>query len=97
MTERPDRPAHAPGTPPSADSRPANPAAASSDSANPPAKRPAGSKSSVTQDVAVIQAARAKAAARKRSNCQQELEVLIRARYPLIYLVSWEEERVERI
>ena len=27
---------------------------------------------------------------------QQELEVLIRARYPIIYLVSWEEERVEQ-
>ena len=26
----------------------------------------------------------------------QELEVLIRARYPIIYLVSWEEERVEQ-
>lgn len=26
----------------------------------------------------------------------EELEVLIRARYPLIYVVSWEEERVER-
>ncbi len=27
---------------------------------------------------------------------QDELEVLIRARYPIIYVVSWEEERVER-
>ncbi|HTN02994.1 AAA family ATPase [Planctellipticum variicoloris] len=27
---------------------------------------------------------------------REELEVLIRARYPLIYVVSWEEERVER-
>jgi AAA+ superfamily predicted ATPase len=26
--------------------------------------------------------------------CQDELEVLIRARYPIIYVVSWEEERV---
>ena len=26
----------------------------------------------------------------------QELETLIRARYPVIYVVSWEEERVER-
>src|SRR6516162_409384 len=25
-----------------------------------------------------------------------ELEVLIRARYPIIYVVSWEEERVEQ-
>ena len=29
-------------------------------------------------------------------NVQDELEVLIRARYPIIYVVSWEEERVER-
>ncbi|MBC7966233.1 MAG: hypothetical protein H7Z17_09950, partial [Fuerstia sp.] len=27
---------------------------------------------------------------------QQELDVLIRARYPIVYVVSWEEERVER-
>jgi AAA+ superfamily predicted ATPase len=27
---------------------------------------------------------------------QRELEVLIRARYPLLYVVSWEEERVEQ-
>jgi len=27
----------------------------------------------------------------------EELEVLIRARYPIIYLVSWEEERVEQL
>src|SRR5262245_1293996 len=27
---------------------------------------------------------------------QQELDVLIRARYPIVYVVTWEEERVER-
>jgi hypothetical protein len=26
---------------------------------------------------------------------EQELEVLIRARYPILYIVSWEERRVE--
>ncbi len=31
----------------------------------------------------------------RRLSPQQELEVLIRARYPIIYVVSWEEERVE--
>ncbi len=31
------------------------------------------------------------------SSAQQELEVLIRARYPIIYVVSWEEERVEKL
>jgi AAA+ superfamily predicted ATPase len=29
-------------------------------------------------------------------SAQEELEVLIRARYPVVYVVSWEEERVER-
>ena len=29
------------------------------------------------------------------SAVDQELETLIRARYPIIYIVSWEEKRVE--
>ncbi|MES4792450.1 MAG: ATPase, partial [Chloroflexota bacterium] len=29
------------------------------------------------------------------SRVDQELETLIRARYPIIYIVSWEEKRVE--
>ncbi|NLF08437.1 MAG: AAA family ATPase [Pirellulaceae bacterium] len=32
----------------------------------------------------------------RRLSPREELEVLIRARYPVIYVVSWEEERVER-
>ncbi|HEV3022850.1 MAG TPA: hypothetical protein VGX76_10290, partial [Pirellulales bacterium] len=32
----------------------------------------------------------------RRLTAAQELEVLIRARYPIVYVVSWEEERVER-
>ena len=36
------------------------------------------------------------APASRRPSAQEELEVLIRARYPIIYVVSWEEERVER-
>ena len=32
---------------------------------------------------------------RARSTAE-ELDILIRARYPIIYLVSWEEERVEQ-
>jgi adenylate kinase family enzyme len=32
----------------------------------------------------------------RSSTPQQELDVLIRARYPIVYVVSWEEERVER-
>jgi AAA+ superfamily predicted ATPase len=39
------------------------------------------------------------AGAAKEGRCrpQEELEVLIRARYPLIYVISWEEERVEAL
>ena len=40
-------------------------------------------------------AAKPQAVAHRRTP-QEELEVLIRARYPIIYVVSWEEERVER-
>jgi AAA+ superfamily predicted ATPase len=32
----------------------------------------------------------------QEARLQDEMEVLIRARYPIIYVVSWEEERVER-
>ncbi len=32
----------------------------------------------------------------RRLGPREELDVLIRARYPIIYVVSWEEERVER-
>ena len=32
----------------------------------------------------------------RKSGAADELDVLIRARYPIIYVVSWEEERVER-
>jgi len=35
-------------------------------------------------------------AALRRLSAPEELDILIRARYPLIYVVSWEEERVER-
>lgn len=40
--------------------------------------------------------AREEAPALPVSPAMKELEVLIRARYPLIYVVSWEEERVEQ-
>jgi hypothetical protein len=33
---------------------------------------------------------------RRRLRPAEELDVLIRARYPIIYVVTWEEERVER-
>jgi ATP-dependent 26S proteasome regulatory subunit len=53
----------------------------------------------VVQPPAAQQAAKTRVAVRpvpKRLSPQEELEVLIRARYPVIYVVSWEEERVER-
>ena len=34
---------------------------------------------------------------RARLTPEQELEVLIRARYPIIYVTTWEEERVEQL
>ncbi|MBL8851318.1 MAG: AAA family ATPase, partial [Planctomycetaceae bacterium] len=36
-------------------------------------------------------------AAAQRSSTAEELEILIRARYSIIYVVTWEEERVERL
>jgi AAA+ superfamily predicted ATPase len=38
----------------------------------------------------------ARPSSRPTASCADELEVLIRARYPIIYVVSWEEERVEQ-
>ncbi|MBM3969421.1 MAG: AAA family ATPase [Planctomycetes bacterium] len=40
--------------------------------------------------------ARPEPGASRKLSAPEELEVLIRARYPIIYVVSWEEERVER-
>lgn len=34
---------------------------------------------------------------RPRSAVEEELEILIRARYPIIYITSWEEERIEKL
>ncbi len=51
-----------------------------------PAARPAGS---------APEAKRARSP-RRPPSAESELDILIRARYPLIYVVSWEEERVER-
>jgi len=61
----------------------------------PPVARPAqGSQSAVAK--AAPKPAVISHAAPRRLGPQEELEVLIRARYPVIYVVSWEEERVER-
>jgi ATP-dependent 26S proteasome regulatory subunit len=64
-----------------------------SDGAKPPAAkapRPA------AQAAAAAPSARAARGTRRANSAQQELDVLIRARYPIIYVVTWEEERVER-
>src|SRR5689334_6456874 len=75
--------------------------------ADQPTNRSEGAKQPAKPDVAMApaQAARPKAAganskaSRPSVRCtpaQQELDVLIRARYPIVYVVTWEEERVER-
>lgn len=54
--------------------------------------------STVSTTRSAVPTASAAAPPRKRGRLknQEELEVLIRARYPIIYVVTWEEERVER-
>ncbi len=60
---------------------PAKPVAAEPATGKPVAAKPAAAKPAPTQ---------------RRLSPQEELEVLIRARYPVIWVTSWEEERVER-
>ena len=50
-----------------------------------------------TRSDSVRQPQAAKAVAKPRSAIEEELEILIRARYPIIYITSWEEERVESL
>ena len=62
-----------------------------------PPSRPERSLSTVPQKVRPAGAKPAAPVAASREHSpQQELDVLIRARYPIVYVVSWEEERVER-
>ena len=57
-----------------------------------PAPRPAGTAPAVKLTPAVKRSRMT-----HRATCaQEELDVLIRARYPITYVVTWEEERVER-
>jgi len=63
---------------------------------NPPtparaADRPPATASPATPKVRPQPAAPAPAPAVEPTPAQRELEVLIRARYPLLYIVSWEE------
>src|ERR1700685_797198 len=69
---------------------PAQPAAAQPAAAG--TAKPAVAKSAAPQPTPG-RAARGKG--RPRTTVE-ELDILIRARYPIIYLVSWEEERVEQ-
>lgn len=63
---------------------------------------PAGTESKPTPTIAPTSkpkpavVARSEPSASRKLSAPEELEVLIRARYPIIYVVSWEEERVER-
>ncbi len=62
-----------------------------------PPSRPERSLSTVPQKVRPAGAKPAAPVAASREHSpQQELDVLIRARYPIVYVISWEEERVER-
>ena len=45
---------------------------------------------------AAVPAVPAAPAGKRCRSTAEELDILIRARYPIIYLISWEEERVEQ-
>ncbi len=62
---------------------PARPAAAKEPSSQQP---PTASPAQVSKTPPVAEA----------PTCSDDLEVLIRARYPIIYVVTWEEERIEQ-
>jgi len=64
---------------------------------NQPVSKPVVPAASAAPAPASAPSARKQASAPKRPHsAKEELEVLIRARYPIIYVSSWEEERVER-
>lgn len=50
-----------------------------------------------TQSVSRPKPAEIESPAAPRSVVEEELEILIRARYPIVYITSWEEERIEQI
>jgi SpoVK/Ycf46/Vps4 family AAA+-type ATPase len=61
--------------------------------AAPPATKPAPAAPPATKPAPTAKRARLP----HRATCAtEELDVLVRARYPIIYVVTWEEERVER-
>ncbi len=64
-------------------------------SATVPAAAPSPATASAASPAAVRRP-RTEMAAPRQLSPSEELETLIRARYPIIYVVSWEEERVER-
>jgi hypothetical protein len=65
-----------------------------SDGAKQPAPRPARPPARAPAGAPAAPAAKTGRSPSRASSAQQELDVLIRARYPIIYVVTWEEERV---
>src|SRR5262245_26676161 len=77
---------------------PINPAATGAPAAAPvaPTAGQDGKGPSAVAHGAPSPAKKASAAVAPVMTAAQELEVLIRARYPIIYVTTWEEERIER-
>jgi len=61
-----------------------------------PARRPPSSPSITLESAGPVAPPAPEPAAPGKKGPMDELDVLIRARYPIIYVVSWEEERVEQ-
>jgi len=88
--------------PPTRSAATAKPATAKPATAKPATAKPATAKPATTQPAAT-RPPTAKPASKRRGasgttrrlSAEQELDVLIRARYPIVYVESWEEERVE--
>jgi len=59
------------------------------------APEPSGSASRPKEEMALRQEGPPQGRRLRRSSAQEDLEILIRARYPIIYVVTWEERRVE--
>ena len=71
-----------------------NERAAASPPVQAPQANPAAANVPATKPPAAI--AKPARATHRCPSAQQELDVLVRARYPIVYVLTWEEERVER-
>jgi adenylate kinase family enzyme len=96
----PQRDAKPPTSPGPAPARAAQAQPAAPGQAAPQAAKPAAAKSAVARPAAPgrpqLAATRPPRGKTRCHTTAEELDILIRARYPIIYLVSWEEERVEQ-